>query len=936
MSKLCLRAIASAFVAIGSTTVAARADFTWSTLDGHAVLLLDQGTVADLGLVIAPDLGFGDGDLPSAIVMDLDPGSDLTFLTASNQIIEMIRGKVRSGTGLSISFGSNHFKLSGIQVAVPEGTKPTSFEGQIVASEDAFPLFSLSDGKASFMNNAIGRILEIRGSNVAITAELAAALGEPKLEGVFIGRLDIHSDVVFAGGDEEPAPQPVPGIGGDPRAPSGADVIVGGVGVSGFNGSNPNDVINNFAIADSIKAYSVATTSCNLGDAELNWFDCSDQNNPQCARHPVISQNMYRLKAGRFEQLGQSWLKHGFCALSENLCQLGCSATGCDTLGIGCSDPYTASRNSSGLGPKSEVNAFTGVFPYPFNLQPSGNSNIRARLQVKVDDLTPSLNPGALYFVEAQYTAQDDAAAGNADNNASHRPISINASLNVSFTGPTVQQIPAIRAWKANDSGVVETDVRVPGEGLMILASKASDNGNGTWHYEYALYNQNSDRSARSFAITVGANTVVTNIGFRDVDYHSGEPYSGTDWTSSIVGGVLTWSTQTFAQNVNANALRWGTLYNFRFDADKPPAQSNGNATIGLFKPGTPTSVTGAAVVPQPAALFISLSTSPPTTLMTPCTPYTFNVTISPGADTLAPGTALLHYTYDGGPAQSVPLTSLGGTLYRADLPPARCGDTPRFYVSGQGTLGETVYFPASAPALGYQPQVATIQNSTLVQADFENGLPAGWSANGLWNFTASCPVVPANCSSGQFAYYGQTGTCTYDTPGQANSGSLSLTVNVPNSYSAELRYCSNFQREGFGVSDWPSVKIGATNIDQPAQGGSTSSGWVERVVNLNNYRGQTVTINFNFDTIDDQDNAYRGWQIDNVRINIAELVCNVVAGDLNGDGVADGRDLQLFTEAAMQQSTNPSHLCTADFNDDGMISHLDIPGMADLLVNLP
>ena len=48
----------------------------------------------------------------------------------------------------------------------------------------------------------------------------------------------------------------------------------------------------------------------------------------------------------------------------------------------------------------------------------------------------------------------------------------------------------------------------------------------------------------------------------------------------------ITWSTETFAQNQNANAIRWGTLYNFRFDADQPPQQTN--ATVGYFKTGSP------------------------------------------------------------------------------------------------------------------------------------------------------------------------------------------------------------------------------------------------------------------------------------------------------------------------------------------------------------
>jgi len=46
----------------------------------------------------------------------------------------------------------------------------------------------------------------------------------------------------------------------------------------------------------------------------------------------------------------------------------------------------------------------------------------------------------------------------------------------------------------------------------------------------------------------------------------------------------LTWSTETFADNPNANAIRWGTLYNFRFDADQSPRATT--ATIGFWSDG--------------------------------------------------------------------------------------------------------------------------------------------------------------------------------------------------------------------------------------------------------------------------------------------------------------------------------------------------------------
>jgi hypothetical protein len=77
----------------------------------------------------------------------------------------------------------------------------------------------------------------------------------------------------------------------------------------------------------------------------------------------------------------------------------------------------------------------------------------------------------------------------------------------------------------------------------------------------------------------------VTNIGFHDIDPHSGEPYDASDWSSvRTVDGVIWSSPETYDQNMNSNALRWGTLYNFWFDADAPPTESQ--AEIGLFRPG--------------------------------------------------------------------------------------------------------------------------------------------------------------------------------------------------------------------------------------------------------------------------------------------------------------------------------------------------------------
>jgi hypothetical protein len=77
----------------------------------------------------------------------------------------------------------------------------------------------------------------------------------------------------------------------------------------------------------------------------------------------------------------------------------------------------------------------------------------------------------------------------------------------------------------------------------------------------------------------------------------------------------MTWSSETFAQNQNANAIRFGTLYNFRFDSNRPPLVTN--ATVGFLKTGTPITVAiqgpapeGAATpTPTPVSQAINLST---------------------------------------------------------------------------------------------------------------------------------------------------------------------------------------------------------------------------------------------------------------------------------------------------------------------------------------
>jgi hypothetical protein len=333
-----------------------------------------------------------------------------------------------------------------------------------------------------------------------------------------------------------------------------------------------------------VTAYSVGTITCNIGDSRISWITHTNE-------HPVWFLNLYRLMDGRFEQIGMSWVAHGNFASSESFCGLCADPTDGNELGVGCSESADSFRIQSLLTPRSNVDAFSSNFDFPWQGS-TPTSAIDRRLQVHDADLDPELNAGAMYFVEAQYITSDDATL-NVGNNASYRRVKVVESspeiYNLVFdvAWPTQVGEPAIRAWKDSDPAVVETDIQVSGEGLFILAAKATDVGDGFWHYEYALQNFNSHRSAGSLNLCFLSGLTLKNMVFHDVDYHSGEVYDLTDWTAEVAEGGVHWSTQGYAANPHANALRFGTIYNFRYDANLPPL-GRASLRLGLFRPGNP------------------------------------------------------------------------------------------------------------------------------------------------------------------------------------------------------------------------------------------------------------------------------------------------------------------------------------------------------------
>ena len=351
-------------------------------------------------------------------------------------------------------------------------------------------------------------------------------------------------------------------------------------------------------------AIEAGTISCNTGNETLQWYPL-----PR-AKHPVIALNLYRLFNGRMEQLGQSWVKHAFGVASGDECRLGCKASqdpNGPSLGRGCSDPYGSGLNSQTerLHPRFQINPTTGVYDgNAINApRPPANGPLERRLQVPDADLAVA---GARYFIEGHYVHPDDAAAGNGNNNVSYREVAMSraagGAIAMSHPTETVQRRPALKAWEGAEFVNVDAPEATVGNrslaSRVIVGFRVTQVAAYKHRYEYAVYNMNSERAVRSFSIPIGAMPAdrITGIGFKAVLSHT-IPHSNAPWTNRIEAGRITWSTETFAANKEANAIRWGTMYNFWFEAMAAPTE--GGAELGRFKPGTgPETMTATMAVP--------------------------------------------------------------------------------------------------------------------------------------------------------------------------------------------------------------------------------------------------------------------------------------------------------------------------------------------------
>lgn len=573
-----------------SACPAAHSVETWAARSGQAIFNFNVPLMTDLGLAIVDVHETAADPDPLTYWMEA-PYWTFQITSASTLTFELNHGRLDP---YSYNPGGVMAAVGGFAIEdVQSGARRTlgDFAIEFVPGSEPDPdyffirnavpgepfTFDLTDAMAKFVpadDRLVAACMSVR-----VSQDLAKSLGRPDLAGWTIGTMDVQAGTEYVSGVSEGQPY-VPSFGVAVDVKLG---ILSGIQELGHVGSFPTGTSGS----------SMSTTSCNVGTNDVPWLAPMQEN------HPQIYMALYRELNGRFEQIGTSYAKHGFFALSSSQCTPCQHPSDGSFLGVGCSDTYGVGNNGdrTWLGPRREVNPYTGEWECTASHfsggvadcvrrhGSSGHDAVEHRLRVNDADLN---NPGATYWYEGYYVVRNDEAKHN--NWAVRRCTMTWTGSAWAFSTPGDPQIegPAIEGWGDSFSytKVGATD------GNVVVAVDVTDLGGGMWSYEYAMLNHDSDRMVRSFRVPKGREgAVIANLRFHDWDQDA-----TNDWGVNVSPTEIEWSTDTFAVDPNANALSLALMFNFGFDCDVAP--TNFKTVLGIFKPGTPTEVFASTQTP--------------------------------------------------------------------------------------------------------------------------------------------------------------------------------------------------------------------------------------------------------------------------------------------------------------------------------------------------
>jgi len=240
----------------------------------------------------------------------------------------------------------------------------------------------------------------------------------------------------------------------------------------------------------------------------------------------------------------------------------------------------------------------------------------------------------------------------------------------------------------------------------------------------------------------------------------------------------------------------------------------------------------------------------------------TFTVEIEDIAEVHIPGSCSLYYRYEDNEFISSLLVPISGSLYEATLPAAGCGAVPEFYIGVEGDGGHTVFSPPDAPYSTYTVMIG--EQEVVMEDDFETN--QGWTVSGDASAGYWERGVPAGAGmngdpSSDYDGSGQcylTGNAFGDSDVDGGYTYLtSPTIDLEDSYAAAVNYALWYTNYMLGdphndlFKTYVSNDNGASWVLAETIGPSTTSGWTEHTIYVNDFIEPTSQFKIRFEASD-------------------------------------------------------------------------------------
>ena len=340
--------------------------------------------------------------------------------------------------------------------------------------------------------------------------------------------------------------------------------------------------------------------------------------------------------------------------------------------------------------------------------------------------------------------------------------------------------------------------------------------------------------------------------------------------------------------------------------------------------------------------------------MATPNQPTVFLVNVVALGGTPVAGTGQLHYSLDGGAYAVVAMTQLTANHYQATLPAAGCNHRYSWYVSAQASGAGTFNDPSGAPTASYKTVVATSVEVPF-QDDFETD--KGWTVGdtgdnattGIWNradpeattaqpgddHTASpgvmCYVTDSRAGTGVGSYDVDGGKTTLKSPIIDLSAVSEPTISYWRWYSNDKGSAPNADTFVVDISNnngstWVNAEtVGPT-------GSETAGGWFYHEFRVADKVTPTALIKMRFIAQDQGSGSIIEAAIDDFKVTaygcVETPVCGTLMGDMDGNSLLNGADIQAFVAAILGQY-NPC----GDFNGNAQMDAGDVSGMVNALM---